>query len=106
MWRALRRSERGESKSVPKTAALQDQKIRSMDAIEKWGLDCLMRGCIGTEGAWETSIETQKIQESLAATVGMAGSKTHATDTALGMKLTKSVAELNKVRVRKQWQNV
>ena len=69
-----------------------------MDAIEKWGLDCLMRGCIGTEGAWETSIETQKIQESLAATAGMAGSKTHATDAALGMKLTKSVAELNKVR--------
>src|SRR5262249_47330144 len=33
-------------RAIPKTAALQDQKIRSMDVIERWWFDVLKRGYI------------------------------------------------------------
>src|SRR5207249_1027070 len=85
-------------RALPKTSALQDQKIRSMDPIEKWWLDCLERGYVGTEAGWETSIETKKVQESLVATASMAGSKTHATGMILGMTLKKLVPGFKKVR--------
>src|SRR5205823_2458732 len=45
-----------------------------------------------------TSIETKKVQESLVATASMAGSKTHATGSILGMTLKKLVPGFKKAR--------
>lgn len=76
---------------LPKTAALQDQKIHSMDVIEKWWLDCLMSGSIDPVLDWETPIETDRVFKALSDHSSQAGFKVHASQTMVGKKLRKLV---------------
>ena len=89
-----------EIRNFPKTAALQDQQLQSMDAIEKWFLDVLMQGYFWDESEiWGDYIPTSEIEESLQKSASMTNQKAHSNLTQLGMKLQKLVVGLEKTRV-------
>lgn len=99
-------------RDFPKTSALMDQKIQSMDAIEKWFLDVLQRGYFNLANEkwgeptekWGEPIETAKVQESLSKSSSFTNQKSHVNETQLGKKLTKLVSGLKKQRITKHAQ--
>ena len=89
-------------RDFPKTSALMDQKIQSMDAIEKWYLDVLQRGYFELPiEDWGKPIETETVQESLSKSTSMTNQKSHVNQTQLGQKLTKWASGLKKDRITK-----
>jgi hypothetical protein len=96
-------------RNFPKTSALMDQKLQSMDGIEKWFLDVLQRGyfnlpnenCGEPREKWGEPIETAKVQESLMKSTSLTNQKSHVNETQLGQKLKKLVPGLKRNRINK-----
>lgn len=78
-------------RKFPQTAALQEQKIHSMEPFARVYFDWLMRGYVLPDVDWEKSIWSSQLQEVFVREAGQAGFKTRSTETTLGMKLQKLV---------------
>jgi hypothetical protein len=98
-------------REIPRTAALLEQKIRSFDSIESWWYQCLLRGSqLRTEDDWHINMTCSKIIDDYILESDRIGVKRKAAETEVGMKLTKLIPRLEKVRTydtslsRRTWQ--
>lgn len=77
---------------VPRTAALMDQKIRSMSSEVRWWFDKLIQGCLtNTDGGWPTELPTATLHKNFVANLGKTGRSDRSTITELGMFLQKQL---------------
>jgi hypothetical protein len=90
-------------RSVPKTAALMDQKDHSMTPVQRFWKNCLMKGSnVGLWGVWEQkwgrSVECAALHRWYCDEAGKLGVRTRASETEFGMQLNKLVPGLRRVR--------
>jgi hypothetical protein len=83
---------------IPKTAALLDQKVASLNSEQAWWLDTLTRGELpwGCDGRWQCP--TEKLFDRYISHASKTGIRRRAIETQIGIFLTKHVPELNKKR--------
>lgn len=76
--------------TIPKTAALLEQKLRSFDPIESWWFERLTEGHIThKQQQWPQSVSSEDLYEDYVATAEKIGVRRKAEQTAFGMKLRK-----------------
>lgn len=86
-------------RTVPKTKALLDHKIESLDDIERWIYDCLERGYIVSDKRWSDPVPTDKLRQSFADHYGHRHDMA-ANDPRLGTKLKEIFPQMRKERKR------
>lgn len=88
-----------ELRSIPRTEALLEQKIRSLNSIESWWFGRLMSGTTtGKCDEWLPAIPKSWLADDYIATADRIGIKRKSADTELGMKLQKLVPGLDSKR--------
>ena len=88
------------SRQVPRTLALLEQKIQSLDSVESWWLGRLMAGATTRKSnRWQTEIATAALFQDYIATCEQIGIKRKQDDTSFGIKLKKLMpGQLDKKR--------
>lgn len=90
-----------ELRSIPRTDALLEQKIRSLSSVESWWFGRLMSGTTtGKCDDWLAEIPKAWLADDYIATADRIGIKRKSADTELGMKLQKLVPGL---RAERKW---
>ena len=88
-----------ELRSIPRTDALLEQKIRSLSSVESWWFGRLMSGTTtGKCDDWLPAIPKAWLADDYIATADRIGIKRKSADTELGMKLQKLVPGLDSKR--------
>lgn len=83
----------------PKTQALVDQKMQSMDVIDKCLMDVLMRGYFTEEfSGWQSEIQKSDVQEALIESQKLTNQRSHSNQTQLGQRLKKVFPNLKTTR--------
>ncbi|WP_243368880.1 primase-helicase family protein [Microvirga solisilvae] len=86
-------------RQIPRTEALLEQKIRSLDSIESWWFERLMAGATTRGGAqWLLEIPKGVLADDYIATSERIGIKRKAAETEIGMKLRKLVPGIGESR--------
>ncbi|WP_291975479.1 MULTISPECIES: primase-helicase family protein [unclassified Chelatococcus] len=86
-------------RKIPRTEALLEQKIRSLDSIESWWFERLMTGTTTRGGdSWLRLIPKSVLADDYIAVSDRIGVKRRAADTEVGMKLVKLVPGLTAER--------
>ncbi|CUA90196.1 hypothetical protein Ga0061061_111110 [Chelatococcus sambhunathii] len=86
-------------RQIPRTEALLEQKIRSLDSVESWWFERLMSGATTRDGSeWVTEIPKSTLVDDYIATSERIGVRRKAAETEVGMKLSKLVPGLATVR--------
>lgn len=86
-------------RQIPKTAALLEQKFRSLDTVEAWWAERLMDGTTRRGGhEWVREVPIDGLFDDYVAVSDKVGIKRKAEKISLGMKLKKLVPGLEKVR--------
>ena len=83
-------------REVPRTKALWEHKLQSLDDFWKWYLDCLSSGDLGTGTEWEGWHPTDRLITGFLDHCGRTFDKASATQ--FGMRLTKRVPSVTKSR--------
>ena len=83
-------------REVPRTKALWEHKLQSLDDFWKWYLDCLSEGNLGTGQDWEGWHPTDKLLTSFLDHCGRTYDRASATQ--FGMRLTKRISGVAKSR--------
>lgn len=88
-----------ELRKIPKTDALLEQKIRSLNSIESWWFGRLMSGTTTAKCEdWRPEVPKATLADDYIATAERIGIKRKSADTELGMKLVKLVPGLDSER--------
>lgn len=86
-------------RKIPMTAALLEQKIRSLDTVEAWWLERLFDGTTTRKSSsWQTEVPIDGLFDDYIETAEKIGVKRRSEMTAFGMKLGKIVPGLKRVR--------
>jgi hypothetical protein len=86
-------------RQIPRTQALLEQKIRSLDSIESWWFERLMAGTTTRGGSqWLEEIPKSIIADDYIATSERIGIRRKAAETEIGMKLRKLVPGIGESR--------
>jgi hypothetical protein len=86
-------------RQIPKTAALLDQKVRSLDPIEAWLLDRLRAGAPTKRfRQWPDFIQTEALRADYVSTSDEVGVKRKASETVFGMNITRLLPGLRRER--------
>lgn len=84
-----------EVRDVPKTQALLEQKIQSLQPHQHWWFEILQDGrLLPTHAEWQTEVSKRDLQEYYADTLNLAGQRHRAYSTQLGMYLKELVPSL------------
>ena len=86
-------------RTIPKTAALLDQKLRSLDSIDTWWLDRLMAGEIVRGHEWTDIVPTRRLSDDYCKHAEIIGIRRKSAETELGMRLKKLVPGLRRKKV-------
>ena len=87
---------------IPRTAALLEQKIHSLDPIDGWWLDRLMAGTPSRKtSAWPSEIWSDLLRDDYFESSDRIGVRRKSAETVLGARLKKLVPRLH--RVRRYW---
>jgi hypothetical protein len=87
-------------RNVPKTTALLEQKIRSLDPIRSWWLGCLQRGAIDPKGQiWEPRLTNDDIYGSYLADAEQVRITRRSDRTSFGIAMRKLLPWTNLVKV-------
>ncbi|MGY2052393.1 primase-helicase family protein [Methylobacterium sp. JK268] len=90
-----------ELRHIPKTGALLEQKIHSLDPIDGWWLDRLTSGCLlDDDGEWLPEVGCTALYRSYVAAADRIGVKRKSDPNAFGVRLHKLVPGLAKKRPR------
>lgn len=82
-------------RQIPRTDALLEQKIRSLDSVESWWFERLMEGATTRGGSsWVTEIPKTALIDDYIAASERIGVRRKAAETEVGMKLTKLIPEI------------
>ena len=84
-------------RALPRTTALAETKVHSMNSVQRFWFDCLQRGSNNPRGDWSTEVECDKLHD-LYSDRTSAGSRHRPTQTELGISLRKLVPGLSKRR--------
>lgn len=86
-------------RKIPRTGALLEQKLRSLDSVESWWFERLDAGATTSGGRqWITPIMTRTLFEDYIAVADKVGVRRKSEMTAFGIKMAKLVPGLEKVR--------
>jgi hypothetical protein len=86
-------------RQIPRTEALLEQKIRSLDSVESWWFERLMAGTTTRGGGqWRQEMPCESLFDDYIAASERIGVKRKQEQTVFGMKLAKLVAGLEKKR--------
>jgi hypothetical protein len=85
-------------RALPRTTALAETKVHSMNPVQRFWFDCLQRGANHPAGDWRTEVECDKLHELYSERAAAAGSRYRAMQTELGMALKKLVPGVTKRR--------
>jgi Family of unknown function (DUF5906) len=86
-------------REIPKTLALFEQKVRSLDSIESWWFERLQAGAPTHRHAeWATKVPTAELFSDYVATAEKVGYRRRSAETAFGMTLAKIIPGLGKRR--------
>ncbi|MBS7698757.1 MULTISPECIES: primase-helicase family protein [unclassified Chelatococcus] len=89
-------------RKIPRTSALLEQKIRSLDSVEMWWFERLMSGTSTRGGeSWLRVIPKSVLADDYIAVSDRVGVKRRAADTEVGMKLAKLVPGI--ITERSSW---
>lgn len=87
-------------RNVPKTSALLEQKIRSLDPIRSWWLGCLQRGSVDPKGQiWEQRVAREDFYASYLADAEQVRVTRRADSTSFGIAMRKLLPWTNIVKV-------
>lgn len=81
---------------VPKTAALLESKMRTLDSVATFWLDCLANGTNCATGVWEDEVASIEFDEMYSHHAGRVGVGRKSTQTELGMAMAKFVPGLRR----------
>ena len=84
-------------RALPRTTALAETKMHSMNSVQRFWFDCLQRGSNHPRGDWHTEVECDKLHE-LYSDRAAAGGRYRPMQTELGIALKKLVPGLSKRR--------
>jgi hypothetical protein len=88
-----------ELRSIPRTKALLEQKIRSLNSVESWWFECLVRGTqLRSSDDWSSNVSCAKMIDDYIQIADRAGVKRRSTEVEVGMKLRELVPKLVKER--------
>jgi len=85
-------------REIPKTAALLEQQLTSMDPQQNWWLDVLQRGELPSTSAEKNCCETEELFRRYIKHANRQGTRHRASETQIGMFLNKVVPDLRKGR--------
>lgn len=83
-------------RKIPKTAALLEQKIASMDTITQYWMDVLVRGVLPMQDGWPMRVRTKDLVDNYIEHAKNVGAKRRSIETMLGMKLNTLIPNLTK----------
>jgi hypothetical protein len=84
-------------RQIPRTAALLEQKIRTLDRIEGFWLDCLMAGCtLRSEGEWRSEVPCHAFYNEYATAADRVGVRRKSDETSFGIQLRNLVPGLTR----------
>ena len=84
---------------IPQTAALREQKLQSLSAIERWWYECLLNGELPKgSGTWPKSIERVTLQHDYQAFCEGVSEKARSSETEVGRFLNRMVPGLSNRR--------
>ncbi len=87
-------------RQIPRTEALLEQKIRSLDSVDAWWFERLMTGATTRHGwGWRKEMPSETLFEDYVASADKIGVKRKQEQTVFGMKLAKLVPGLGKRRI-------
>jgi hypothetical protein len=85
---------------IPKTAALLEQKIRSLTSVESWWFERLRAGVTREKAVdWETEVECSQLFDDYVAKADRIGIKRRAAEAEVGMELKKLVPVISVHRI-------
>ena len=85
-------------RALPRTAALAETKVNSMNSMERFWFDCLQRGSNHPAGEWRAEVECDKLHELYSERAASAGTRYRGMQIELGRTLKKLVPSLAKRR--------
>ena len=86
-------------RQIPRTGALLEQKLRSLDPVENWWFERLRSGSTRRNGdGWEAQVPTSVLFDDYIATAERIGIRRKAEETTFGIKLARLVPGLERAR--------
>jgi hypothetical protein len=85
-------------RKIPKTEALLEQKVRSLDHVDSWWLERLQAGFTIDRDEWSEKVRTRELYADYLSTADRIGVKRKSDETAFGMKLRKLVPNIERIR--------
>jgi len=86
-------------RQIPRTEALLEQKIRSLDSVESWWFERLMSGTTARHGSqWMQEVQCSALFDDYIATAEKVGVRRKQDETVLGIMLARLIPNLERVR--------